>query len=81
LKYKQADFEHEDEQDGFIKTLFEEDGSKLIGGLVYGEDADNLIHVIMVAMRAGVATSYDLGNLPFFYPSLAEGVRYASLRS
>lgn len=68
------------EQDGFIKTLFEEDSGKLIGGLVYGEDADNLIHVIMVAMRAGM-TTYDLGNLPFFHPSLAEGVRYASLRS
>lgn len=64
------------EQDGFIKTLFEEDSGKLIGGLVYGEDADNLIHVIMVAMHAGM-TTYDLGNLPFFHPSLAEGVRYA----
>jgi dihydrolipoamide dehydrogenase len=68
------------EQDGFIKTLFERDSGKLISGLVYGEDADNLIHVIMVAMRAGM-TTYDLGNLPFFHPSLAEGVRYASLHS
>jgi dihydrolipoamide dehydrogenase len=68
------------EQDGFIKTIFERDSGKLIGGLVYGEDADNLIHVIMVAMRAGM-TTYDLGNLPFFHPSLAEGVRYASLHS
>ncbi len=66
------------EQDGFIKTLFEEDSGKLIGGLVYGEDADNLIHVLMVAMRAGM-TTHDLGNLPFFHPSLAEGIRYASL--
>lgn len=68
------------EQDGFVKTLFEKDSGKIIGGLVYGEDADNLIHVIMVAMRAGL-TTYDLGNLPFFHPSLAEGIRYASLRS
>jgi pyruvate/2-oxoglutarate dehydrogenase complex dihydrolipoamide dehydrogenase (E3) component len=61
--------------------MFEEEGGKLIGGLVYGEDADNLIHIIiMVATRAGM-TTYDLGNLPFFHPSLAEGVRYASLRS
>lgn len=67
------------EQDGFIKTLFEDDSGKLIGGLVYGEDADNLVHVLMVAMRAGM-TTYDLGNLPFFHPSLAEGIRYASLR-
>ncbi|MDQ3969378.1 MAG: NAD(P)/FAD-dependent oxidoreductase [Thermoproteota archaeon] len=66
------------EQDGFIKTLFEEDSGKLIGGLVYGEDADNLVHVLMVAMRANM-TTYDLGNLPFFHPSLAEGIRYASL--
>lgn len=66
------------ENDGFIKTIFEKDNGRIIGGLVYGEDADNLIHTVMVAMRAGL-TTYDLGNLPFFHPSLAEGIRYASL--
>ncbi len=66
------------ENDGFIKTIFEKDSGKIIGGLVYVEEADNIIHMIMVAMRAGL-TTFDLGNLPFFHPSLAEGVSYASL--
>lgn len=67
------------ETDGFIKTLFEKESGKLIGSIVYGENADDLVHVPMVAMRAGL-TTYDLGNLPFFHPSLAEGIRYASLQ-
>ncbi|HEX7207608.1 MAG TPA: hypothetical protein VF233_05455, partial [Nitrososphaeraceae archaeon] len=66
------------EEDGFIKTIFEKDTGKVLGGLIYGEDADNMIHIIMIAIKAGLST-YDLGNLPFFHPSLAEGIRYNSL--
>jgi pyruvate/2-oxoglutarate dehydrogenase complex dihydrolipoamide dehydrogenase (E3) component len=33
---------------------------------------------IMVAIKAGL-TTYDLGNLPFFHPSIGEGIRYTSL--
>ena len=65
------------DDDGFVKTLFRKSDGRLLGGVVYGDDADNLVQILMVALKASLSTD-DLGHLPFFHPSLAEGIRYAS---
>lgn len=63
--------------EGFIKIVFDKDSDKLLGAQVAGENADDLIHPLAVAIK-GEVSRQDLAKLKFFHPSLSEGIRFAA---
>lgn len=63
--------------EGFIKIIFDKATNKLLGAQIAGENADDLIHTLAVAIK-GNMTCQDLAELKFFHPSLSEGIRFAA---
>ncbi len=59
------------ETEGFVKLICAKEGRKILGGMVVGPSASELIHEIVVAMHFG-ATAGDLARIPHYHPTLSE---------
>ncbi|XMB72332.1 dihydrolipoyl dehydrogenase [Mycoplasmatota bacterium WC30] len=56
---------------GYIKLLRDKSSKKLIGGMVFGKDADNLIASITIAIKNGLSAK-DLQETIFAHPTVQE---------
>ncbi len=56
---------------GYIKLLRNKNTKKLIGGMVFGKEADNLIASITIAIKNGL-TAKDLQETVFAHPTVQE---------
>ena len=56
---------------GFVKLLRDPESKKLIGGMVFGKDADNLIASITIAVSNGLR-AHDLQETIFAHPTVME---------
>jgi dihydrolipoamide dehydrogenase len=56
---------------GYIKLLREKSTKKLIGGMVFGKDADNLIASITIAINNGLSAK-DIQETIFAHPTVQE---------
>lgn len=65
------------EEDGFVKVLVDPDDGTILGCHILGPDAPTLIHEVLVAMRAGSGTVYDITGTVHIHPALNEVVRDA----
>jgi pyruvate/2-oxoglutarate dehydrogenase complex dihydrolipoamide dehydrogenase (E3) component len=61
------------ETEGLVKAVVDEATGRLLGVHVLGPDAEDLIHIGAVAMRAGL-TRDDLAGMHYVYPTLAGSV-------
>lgn len=65
------------EASGFVKLLCEEGGGRVLGGVVVGPHASDLIHEVALAVHAGL--SFDvLAGMIHAHPTLAECVMEAA---
>lgn len=62
---------------GFAKLLFEKHSLKLLGAHIIGEEASNMIHMLIGMMTLG-CTLDDLLNMIYIHPALPEIVRNAA---
>lgn len=62
---------------GFVKLLFEEHSLKLLGGHIIGEEASNMVHMLILALEMD-ATLDDLLRMIYIHPALPEIVRNAA---
>lgn len=62
---------------GFVKLLFEKHSLKLLGAHIIGEEASNMVHMLILAIQMD-ATLDDLLNLVYIHPALPEIVRNAA---
>ncbi len=63
----------QDQTDGYVELLSAADTGKLVGGTIVGKNASELIHIINVALQAGL-TLAQLKEVIFAHPTLAETV-------
>ncbi len=63
---------------GYIKLIRNPSTKKLIGGMVFGKDADNLIATITVAIQNGM-TAHDLQETIFAHPTVQELVHEGAM--
>jgi len=61
------------EKEGFVKVVFDEPTGRILGGHVLGPDAEDLIHVVAVAMRGGLSRAAVAG-MHYVFPTLAGSV-------
>jgi pyruvate/2-oxoglutarate dehydrogenase complex dihydrolipoamide dehydrogenase (E3) component len=61
------------ETDGLVKAVLDESTGRILGVHVVGPDAEDLIHVAAVAIRAGL-TRDDLAGMHYVYPTLAGSI-------
>ncbi|OGR88446.1 MAG: hypothetical protein A3A86_08315 [Elusimicrobia bacterium RIFCSPLOWO2_01_FULL_60_11] len=66
----------EGDSEGFIQIVLEEGSEKILGGQIIGPHATELIHVLAVAIKAGMA-SKDLREVIFAHPTFSEGIKGA----
>jgi pyruvate/2-oxoglutarate dehydrogenase complex dihydrolipoamide dehydrogenase (E3) component len=64
------------EQKGKVKLLAAPDGT-LLGGHILGEEADEIIAPVVLAMKAGLKAQ-DLADAILPYPTLAQAVKFAA---
>lgn len=64
-------------EEGFVKLLFEKSSKKLIGAHIIGEEASNMIHVLIAFMNMD-ATLEDLQDMIYIHPALPEVIRNAA---
>lgn len=62
---------------GFVKLLFEKHSLKLLGAQIIGEEASNMVHMLIMAIQMD-ATLDDLLNMIYIHPALPEIVRNAA---
>ncbi|MCB1107709.1 MAG: dihydrolipoyl dehydrogenase [Chlamydiia bacterium] len=62
---------------GFVKLLFEKHTLKLLGAHIIGEEASNMIHMLILAIQMD-ATLNDLLRMIYIHPALPEIVRNAA---
>lgn len=62
---------------GFIKLIFEEEGRRLVGAHIVGQDAAELIHFAAACVRLG-ATAEDIKDMIFNHPTISEGFAKAA---
>lgn len=62
---------------GFVKLLFERHSLKLLGAHIIGEEASNMIHMLILAIQMD-ATLDDLLSMVYIHPALPEIVRNAA---
>ncbi len=62
---------------GFVKLLFEKHSLKLLGAHIIGEEASNMIHMLILAIQMD-ATLHDLLEMIYIHPALPEIVRNAA---
>jgi len=70
----------EGETDGFWMILSDTDTQKILGALIVGPHATELIHLITLSLRAGLTTR-DIADTVFAHPSLSEGFQEAMRRA
>ncbi|MFB6076155.1 MAG: dihydrolipoyl dehydrogenase [Candidatus Aenigmatarchaeota archaeon] len=84
-EYLKGIYEYEDtgmgmalkEGDGFVKVLVDPENGKILGCHIVGPDASQLIHEVLVSMRAGSGTVQDIRNTVHIHPALNEVVQRA----
>lgn len=59
------------ETEGFVKLLAHKESGQLIGGVVVGPHASDLIHEVVVAMNFH-ATAEQFAKIPHYHPTLSE---------
>jgi len=64
-------------EDGFAKVLIDPDDRSILGFHIVGPDASQLIHEVLVAMRAGAGTIGDITDTIHIHPALNEVVQRA----
>ena len=64
-------------EEGFVKLLFDKETKKLLGAHIIGEEASNMIHMLIAYMYMG-ATLDDLLSMIYIHPALPEVVRNAA---
>lgn len=62
---------------GFVKLLFEKHSLKLLGAQIIGEEASNMVHMLIMAIQMD-ATLDDLLSMIYIHPALPEIVRNAA---
>ena len=62
---------------GFVKLLFEKHTLKLLGAHIIGEEASNMVHMLILAIQMD-ATLHDLLGMIYIHPALPEIVRNAA---
>lgn len=62
---------------GFVKLLFERHSLKLLGAHIIGEEASNMVHMLILAIQMD-ATLDDLLGMIYIHPALPEIVRNAA---
>jgi dihydrolipoamide dehydrogenase len=65
---------------GFCKILIERPSRKIIGAHIVGDEASNMIHLLIAFMTKG-ATLDDLLHMIFVHPALPEIVRNAARKA
>ncbi len=65
---------------GFVKLLFDRESKKLIGAHVIGDEASNMVHMLIAFMSMN-ATIDDLLNMIYIHPALPEIVRNAARKA
>jgi dihydrolipoamide dehydrogenase len=67
------------ELDGFVKLVAEEHSGRILGGLIIGSNASELIPQIVLALKFG-ATAHQLAHMTCPRPSLSEAIQEAARR-
>jgi len=70
----------ENETEGFWMILSDADTRKILGALIVGPQATELIHLVAIALKAGLTTA-DIADTVFAHPTLSEGFAEAMKRS
>jgi dihydrolipoamide dehydrogenase len=70
----------EGEPEGFWVSISDAATQRLLGGLIVGPHATELIHLVAMGMKAGFS-GQEVSNTIFAHPSLAESFRDVALRS
>ncbi len=68
------------ETDGFWMILSDAETTKILGALIVGPQATELIHLVALSLRAGFTTK-DVADTVFAHPTLSEGFQEAMKRS
>jgi dihydrolipoamide dehydrogenase len=63
----------QDQTDGFFELLVEEATDKILGAILVGANASELVHVVSVALAAQM-TAAELSEVIFAHPTLAESI-------
>ena len=58
---------------GFMKTLIEANGDRILGFTAFGVEAGEVMAVVQLAMKAGLPYSV-LGDMVLTHPTVAEGL-------
>jgi dihydrolipoamide dehydrogenase len=61
------------ETDGLVKVVSEESTGRVLGVHILGSEAEDLIHIAAVAVRAGFRRA-DLAAMHYVFPTLAGSV-------
>ena len=70
----------EGETDGFWMILSDAETRKILGALIVGPHATELIHLVSLSLRAGF-TTHDIAETVFAHPTLSEGFQEAMKRA
>jgi len=62
------------ERRGFLKTLVEADGDRVLGFMAFGPEAGELMGTVQIAMLAGLPYTF-LRDAMFAHPSMTEGLK------
>ena len=68
------------ETDGFWMILSDAETKKILGALIVGPQATELIHLVALSLRAGLTTA-DVADTVFAHPTLSEGFQEVMKRS
>ncbi len=64
-------------ESGLVKLIFDKNSQKLIAGHIIGEEASNMIHMVIAFIHMG-ATLHDMLEMIYIHPALPELVRNAA---
>lgn len=67
-------------EEGFCKLLFDRNTKKLLGGHILGDEASDMIHMVIAFMNMG-ATLDDMLKTIYIHPALPEIVRNAARKA
>ncbi len=65
------------DNDGFVQIISDPSSGKILGAQIIGPHATELIHIVSVALKAGMTTK-DLSEVMFAHPTLSELVKEAA---
>lgn len=65
------------ELEGFVKLVADAETGRILGGVIAGGQASELIAALTVALKLG-ATARDLAAVPFAHPTLSEAIAKAA---